>query len=410
MKTSTYVFLKNSLLIVFLLVYPLNSHALFSGLLKGILKVGDEVVQGASKGDNIIYKNIPNNTVTDNNTLMKVFESTDQRNYDEFLKNFKGEVFNTEPPEMLGSLSELSNLELWLGFQAAKASLRKKMSEKENSTVESNLKLECSYNEKFFYFSFFKTGEIVLLGQNSIETEFEYLSESKEFDLQKEYNSQIHNLKVLLDFDFDIFVLENETENLLFSIKKISNSPFSLINTETGNLTIKGITAPAESTSMSAKGWHDWFISKGVDAKELYKTSLWNYLKDMGSYDEERGEFTKNNTKTNKIKYENIKKIINRSVKNNNTNYIYSFDIYENPIYQIKKLKGETEKVIYESNNLDDIYDNFPKSNKKLIKKNHTVDIQSYKFNEVDGNGCNVLYDDHFYYKFKKSNTPPTLN
>ena len=94
---------------------------------------------------------------------MKVFESTDKKNYDEFLASFKDEISNVEPPEILESASELSNLELWIGFQVAKNSLRKQINEKDDSISEYNLKLECIYNEKIFYFVFFKSGEIILL-------------------------------------------------------------------------------------------------------------------------------------------------------------------------------------------------------------------------------------------------------
>jgi hypothetical protein len=37
-----------------------------------------------------------------------------------------------------------------------------------------------------------------------------------------------------------------------------------VINTPSGNITIKGNTVPADSVSMSAKEWHDWFRSNKV--------------------------------------------------------------------------------------------------------------------------------------------------
>ena len=151
--------------------------------------------------DSVTLKNTPFNSVTDNNTLMKVFESTDKKNYDEFLASFKDEISNVEPPEILESASELSNLELWIGFQVAKNSLRKQINEKEDSINEYNLKLSVSTMKKYFIL-FFKSGEIILLSQYDIAELSKnaspgYVSKSKEkFLLQKEYNSQLHNLKI----------------------------------------------------------------------------------------------------------------------------------------------------------------------------------------------------------------------
>ena len=397
MKNQTCKFLVSSILSTFLIIFPINSHALFSGLFKGLFKVGDEVMQGASKGDSVILKNTPINSVTDNNTLMKVFESTDQKNYDEFLTNFKDEISSVEPPEILGSSSELSNLELWIGFQATKNSYRKQINEKEISITDYNLKLECIYNEKIFYFIFFKSGEIILLSQYDIAELSKnaspgYVSKSKEkFLLQKEYNSQLHNLKNLLEVDFDIFVLNSKGNHNLFSIKKITNSPFSIINTHSGKLVINGAHLNAERVNMTAKGWHDWFIGQGVNEKKFYNSTLWSYLKNKGGYDQKTEEFMNIDQKVDKIIYDDIKRIINKSVINNNTNYLYSFDIFEKPTYKIIKIKGGNEIIIYESNNLGNIYENFTKSKELKTKNLYKVSVKNLNFKEIDGNGCNLL-------------------
>ncbi len=52
----------------------------------------------------------------------------------------------------------------------------------------------------------------------------------------------------------------------------------SVINTETGNLTIKGTNVTAQNVSMSAKDWHDWFRSKGIKEGELYDSYVRSYL------------------------------------------------------------------------------------------------------------------------------------
>ena len=70
----------------------------------------------------------------------------------------------------------------------------------------------------------------------------------------------------------------------LFNIKKLTNSPFSLINTLSGNLTINGITVPA--FLMSAKEYDGY--------KELmtnFIIPLYKYLKIKGGYDKEKKEF-----------------------------------------------------------------------------------------------------------------------
>ena len=95
--------------------------------------------------------------------------------------------------------------------------------------------------------------------------------------------------------------------------------------------------------------------------------------------------------KVDKIIYDDIKRIINKSVINNNTNYLYSFDIFEKPTYQIIKIKGGNEIIIYESNNLGNIYENFTKSKELKTKNLYKVSVKNLNFKEIDGNGCNLL-------------------
>ena len=219
------------------------------------------------------------------------------------------------------------------------------------------------------------------------------------FLLHKEYNSQIHNLKNLLELDLNIFVLNGDNDDKLFNIKKLTNSPFSLINTLSGNLTINGITVPADSVSMSAKEWHDWFIRKEVNEQKFYNSSLWKYLKIKGGYDKEKKEFMKIDQKVDKINYEVIKSITNKSLTNNNTKYLFSFDIFEKPTYQIIKITGDNQTKIYESNNIDDIFENFPKSKEDKTKEFYKVSIKNFNFNEKYGNGCNLV--DESIYQFR---------
>ena len=86
----------------------------------------------------------------------------------------------------------------------------------------------------------------------------------------------------------------------------------STINTDTGNLTIKGITVPADSTSMSAKDWHDWFRSKGIKEGELYDSYVRSYLNKKGGFNRETGQFTKDE----KISFAEIKELVDTSPSN----------------------------------------------------------------------------------------------
>jgi len=86
----------------------------------------------------------------------------------------------------------------------------------------------------------------------------------------------------------------------------------SIINTDTGNLTIKGINVPAESTSMSAKEWHDWFRSSGIKEGELYDSYVRSYLNKKGGFNRETGQFTKDE----KISFAEIKELVDTSPSN----------------------------------------------------------------------------------------------
>jgi hypothetical protein len=86
----------------------------------------------------------------------------------------------------------------------------------------------------------------------------------------------------------------------------------SIVNTETGNLTIKGITTPAESVSMSAKGWHDWFRSSGIKEGELYDSYIRSYLNKKGGFNRETGQFTLDE----KIPFAEIKELVDTSPTN----------------------------------------------------------------------------------------------
>ena len=89
-----------------------------------------------------------------------------------------------------------------------------------------------------------------------------------------------------------------------------------IINTDTGNLTIKGVTVPADSVSMSAKEWHDWFRSSGIKEGELYDSYVRSYLNKKGGFNRESGKFTDDQ----KISYAEIKELVDTSP----TNYIQS--------------------------------------------------------------------------------------
>jgi len=89
-----------------------------------------------------------------------------------------------------------------------------------------------------------------------------------------------------------------------------------IINTDTGNLTIKGVTVPADSVSMSAKEWHDWFRSSGIKEGELYDSYVRSYLNKKGGFNRETSKFTNDQ----KISYAEIKELVDTSP----TNYIQS--------------------------------------------------------------------------------------
>jgi hypothetical protein len=65
-----------------------------------------------------------------------------------------------------------------------------------------------------------------------------------------------------------------------------------VINTPSGNITIKGNTVPANSVSMSAKEWHDWFRSNKVREGELYDSYIRTYLNKKGGFNRETNKFT----------------------------------------------------------------------------------------------------------------------
>jgi len=88
----------------------------------------------------------------------------------------------------------------------------------------------------------------------------------------------------------------------------------SVINTDTGNLTIKGITVPNDTVEMSAKEWHDWFRSKGIKEGELYDSYVRSYLNKKGGFNRETGQFTNDE----KISFAEIKELVDTSP----TNYI----------------------------------------------------------------------------------------
>ena len=86
----------------------------------------------------------------------------------------------------------------------------------------------------------------------------------------------------------------------------------SVINTDTGNLTIKGITVPNDTVTMSAKDWHDWFRSKGVKEGELYDSYVRSYLNKKGGFNRETGQFTNDE----KITFAEIKELVDTSPSN----------------------------------------------------------------------------------------------
>ena len=86
----------------------------------------------------------------------------------------------------------------------------------------------------------------------------------------------------------------------------------SIVNTETGNLTIKGVTVPADSVSMSAKEWHDWFRSNGIKEGELYDSYIRSYLNKKGKFDRDAGKFMDDE----KISFAEIKELVDTSPTN----------------------------------------------------------------------------------------------
>ena len=86
----------------------------------------------------------------------------------------------------------------------------------------------------------------------------------------------------------------------------------SVINTDTGNLTIKGITVPNNTVEMSAKDWHDWFRSKGIKEGELYDSYVRSYLNKKGGFNRETGQFTNDE----KITFAEIKELVDTSPSN----------------------------------------------------------------------------------------------
>jgi len=86
----------------------------------------------------------------------------------------------------------------------------------------------------------------------------------------------------------------------------------STINTDTGNLTIKGITVPNNTVEMSAKDWHDWFRSKGIKEGELYDSYVRSYLNKKGGFNRETGQFTNDD----KITFAEIKELVDTSPSN----------------------------------------------------------------------------------------------
>ena len=65
-----------------------------------------------------------------------------------------------------------------------------------------------------------------------------------------------------------------------------------VINTPSGNLNIKGSVVPADSVSMSAKEWHDWFRTNKVREGELYDSYIRTYLNKKGGFNRETNKFT----------------------------------------------------------------------------------------------------------------------
>jgi len=86
----------------------------------------------------------------------------------------------------------------------------------------------------------------------------------------------------------------------------------SVINTDTGNLTIKGTNVTAQNVSMSAKDWHDWFRSKGIKEGELYDSYVRSYLNKKGGFNRETGKFTNDE----KITFAEIKELVDTSPSN----------------------------------------------------------------------------------------------
>ena len=67
-----------------------------------------------------------------------------------------------------------------------------------------------------------------------------------------------------------------------------------VINTPSGNITIKGNTVPADSVSMSAKEWHDFFRRNGVREQELVDSYIRTLLDRRGGFNKETQTFTSN--------------------------------------------------------------------------------------------------------------------
>jgi hypothetical protein len=90
----------------------------------------------------------------------------------------------------------------------------------------------------------------------------------------------------------------------------------SIVNTPSGNLTIKGIVIPADGVNMSAKNWHDWFRANGIKEGELADSYIRAYLNKKGGFNRETGKFTNDE----RISYAEIKELVDTSP----TNYIQS--------------------------------------------------------------------------------------
>ena len=122
----------------------------------------------------------------------------------------------------------------------------------------------------------------------------------------------------------------------------------SIINTDTGNLTIKGKTLPSKIISMSAKDWHDWFRSSGIKEGELYDSYVRSYLNKKGGFNRETGKFTNDE----KISFAEIKELVDTSPSNYIQTVSYSDEAgnlkYGNSGRQEDYINGSrTERVLW---------------------------------------------------------------